>query len=77
MASKFEEAYFYSMYGAYEAKAADFDGDGDLEGDGDPDIVLGVGYMPAGIPRKALFDRQLRSGPRVLVLKNNRQVEGD
>ena len=27
---EFEEAYFYPMYGAYDAKAADFDGDGDL-----------------------------------------------
>ena len=28
---KFEEAYFYPMYGAFKAKAADFDGDGDLD----------------------------------------------
>jgi hypothetical protein len=27
----FEEAYFYPMYGAFVAKAADFDGDGDLD----------------------------------------------
>lgn len=125
---EFEEAYFYPMYGAYDAKAADFDGDGDLDiaaiafypyyasdkwesfvylenrgglnfvpytnervmegrwltmdvgdldGDGDPDVVLGAGYIPAGIPRKSLFDRQVRSGPHVLVLKNSKQqVDG-
>ena len=28
---RFEEAYFYPMYGAYDARAADFDGDGDLD----------------------------------------------
>lgn len=28
---EFEEAYFYPMYGAFIAKAADFDGDGDLD----------------------------------------------
>jgi mono/diheme cytochrome c family protein len=28
---RFEQAYFYPMYGAFIAKAADFDGDGDLD----------------------------------------------
>ncbi len=28
---QFEEAYFYPMYGAFDAKAADFDGDDDLD----------------------------------------------
>ena len=28
---RFEEAYFYPMYGAFGAKAADFDNDGDLD----------------------------------------------
>ena len=30
-ANRFEQAYFYPMYGAFIAKAADFDDDGDLD----------------------------------------------
>ena len=121
---KFEEAYFYPMYGAFDARAADFDGDGDLDiaaiafypdyeaeswesfaylenrggfdfvpytnetvmggrwltmdvgdidGDQDPDVVLGGAYIPVGmLAHMAVFQRLLRSGPQVLVLKNNR-----
>jgi hypothetical protein len=46
---------------------------GDIDGDQDPDVVLGGAYIPVGmLAHMAVFQRLLRSGPQVLVLKNNR-----
>ncbi|MFL2545811.1 MAG: FG-GAP repeat domain-containing protein [Candidatus Rariloculaceae bacterium] len=118
----FEEAYFYPMYGAFVAKAADFDDDGDLDiattsfypdfssqsresftylentgdltftpytngqvmfgrwmtmdigdvdGDDDVDVVLGGGYIPAGmLQHMDVYDEFIVSAPSVLILKN-------
>ena len=46
---QFEEAYFYPMYGAFIAKAADFDVDGDL------DIVATSFYPDFANPRRESF----------------------
>ena len=118
----FEEAHFYPMHGAIDAKAADFDSDGDLDiaaiafypdygsdrwesftylenrgdlnfvpftnqtvmggrwmtmdvgdidGDQDPDVVLGGAYIPVGmLTHRAVFQRLVHSGPKVLILEN-------
>ncbi|GAB5561523.1 MAG: hypothetical protein SynsKO_31700 [Synoicihabitans sp.] len=120
---KFEEAFFYPLYGAYGVEAEDFDMDGDIDlaaiafnpdfaandpehfvyleqteamtftpsrlaatrsgrwltmdagdwdGDGDKDLVLGAGYVPAGldIDHPEVLRRHVESGPALLLLEN-------
>ncbi len=56
---RFEEAYFYPMYGAFGAKAADFDNDGDLD-------IAAISFFP---------DFNLERRESFVYLQNNGEME--
>ena len=56
---RFEEAYFYPMYGAFGARAADFDNDGDLD-------IAAISFYP---------DFEIEKRESFVYLQNNGEME--
>ncbi len=67
---RFEEAYFYPMYGAFGARAADFDNDGDL------DIVAISFYPDFAADRRESFTYLQNDGGLVFSAYTNEELMG-